>query len=174
MNRQNNFVQKLVMTSMLMALTFVATRIIQIPLAASGYVHLGDCFVLLSGWLLGPLYGAAAAGIGSMLADLLSPFAIYAPATLIIKGLSAMLAALSFKALNHLFKGHDPAVRIISGFCGGIVVPVGYFLFELLIYNFAVAAVDCIGISLKEIFGIVCAVLVYYALYRTKLIEKYF
>ena len=42
------------------ALVYVATSIIQIPSPVNGYVNLGDCFVLLSGWLLGPWYGAAA------------------------------------------------------------------------------------------------------------------
>lgn len=55
----------------------------------NGFVNLGDCFVLLSGWLLGPWWGGAAGGIGSMLADLLLGYGHYAPGTLIIKGLMA-------------------------------------------------------------------------------------
>lgn len=47
-----------------------------------GYVNLGDCAVLMSAWVLGPLYGGAAAGIGSALADLLSGYAHYVPAPL--------------------------------------------------------------------------------------------
>lgn len=44
-----------------------------------GYVNLGDCAVLISAWMLGPLYGGAAAGIGSALADLLSGYAHLCP-----------------------------------------------------------------------------------------------
>ena len=32
---------------------------------------MGDVVVLVSAWVLGPVYGSAAAGIGSMLADLI-------------------------------------------------------------------------------------------------------
>ena len=69
---ENQKVRKLVLSALMAALVYVATSIIQIPSPVNGYVNLGDCFVLLSGWLLGPWYGAAAAGIGSMLVDLLS------------------------------------------------------------------------------------------------------
>ena len=50
-------VKKLVLSALMAALVYVATSIIQIPSPMSGYVNLGDCFVLLSGWLLGPWYG---------------------------------------------------------------------------------------------------------------------
>lgn len=72
--------------------------VVRIPSPMNGYVNLGDCFVLLSGWLLGPWYGGAAAGIGSMLTDLLSGYGYYAPGTFVIKGLDALVAALIFKA----------------------------------------------------------------------------
>ena len=67
-------VQKLVVSALMAALTYVATMVVRIPSPMNGYVNLGDCFVLLSGWLLGPWYGGAAAGIGSMLTDLLSGY----------------------------------------------------------------------------------------------------
>ena len=74
-------VKKLVLSALMAALVYVATSIIQIPSPMSGYVNLGDCFVLLSGWLLGPWWGAAAGGIGSMLADLLLGPSLSAKAT---------------------------------------------------------------------------------------------
>lgn len=76
-------------------------------------MNLGDCFVLLSGWLLGPWYGAAAAGIGSMLVDLLSGCGHYVPGTLIIKGLDALVAALIFRAL-----GRGKTAMLVSGIVG--------------------------------------------------------
>ena len=65
-------VHMLALAGMMTALTCIATMVIHIPSPANGFVNLGDGFVILSGLLLGPLFGAAAAGIGSMLADLLS------------------------------------------------------------------------------------------------------
>ena len=77
-------VQKLVVSALMAALTYVATMVVRIPSPMNGYVNLGDCFVLLSGWLLGPWYGGAAAGIGSMLTDLLSGYGYYATGTFVI------------------------------------------------------------------------------------------
>ena len=92
-------IKKMVLTALLAALTCVATMIIQIPSPMNGYVNLGDCFVLLSGWLLGPWLGFAASGIGSMLADIFLGYTHYAPGTLVIKGVVALVAALLYKVL---------------------------------------------------------------------------
>ena len=85
---------KLTYTAMLTAMVCVATMLIRIPTMV-GYTNLGDGFILLSAFLFGPFYGAVAGGIGSMLADILSGYAFYAPATLVIKGLIAVIAALA-------------------------------------------------------------------------------
>ena len=93
-------IRTMVTAAVLAALSCVATMVVQIPSPMNGFVNLGDCFVLLSGWLLGPWWGAAAGGIGSMLADLLLGYGHYAPGTLIIKGAMALVAALVFKAFR--------------------------------------------------------------------------
>ena len=82
-------IKKLVLAALMAALTYVATSIVQIPSPMQGYVNLGDCIVLLSGWILGPWWGAAAGGIGSMLVDLIGGYGHYAPGTLVIKGWGA-------------------------------------------------------------------------------------
>ena len=84
--------KKIVMASMLASLCCVATMIIKIPSPLKGYLNLGDCVVLLSGFMLSPLYGFFAAGIGSALADIFSGYVIYAPATFVIKGVMALIA----------------------------------------------------------------------------------
>ena len=71
------------------------------PIPMQGYVNLGDCAVLLSAWVLGPVYGGVAAGTGSMLADLFSGYAHYAPGTFLIKLCMAVAAALIFRFLRN-------------------------------------------------------------------------
>ena len=83
----------MVTAAVLAALTCVATMVVQIPMPLTkGYVNLGDVMVLTSVWLIGSPWGVAAAGIGSAMADLLTGYAYYAPATLIIKALMAVAA----------------------------------------------------------------------------------
>lgn len=119
--------KNLVTTALLAALTCIATMVIQIPTPTLGYIHPGDCFVILSGILLGPVFGPLSAGIGSMLADIFTGYTIYALPTLLIKGFSAWLAAVSFRKL----KGFLPnvyAVLLLSGIFCEINVVFGYFL----------------------------------------------
>ncbi|MBO5104667.1 MAG: ECF transporter S component, partial [Ruminococcus sp.] len=97
MKTANEKVHLLTLTGVLTALTTVATIVIQIPTPTKGYVNLGDVFVNISAWVLGGMYGAAAGGIGSALADIITGYAFYAPATLIIK---ALMAFACFKMYN--------------------------------------------------------------------------
>ena len=84
----------LILAAMFAALTCVATMIIHIPSPIGGYFNLGDCMVLLSAFVLGPVWGTAAGGIGSALADVICGYFVYAPGTLVIKALRALAAAL--------------------------------------------------------------------------------
>lgn len=143
--------KKLVLSALMAALVYVSTSIIQIPSpATNGYVNLGDCFVLLSGWLLGPWYGAAAAGIGSMLVDLLSGYGHYVPGTLIIKGLDALAAALIFRAL-----GRGKTAMLVSGIVGETIMVLGYFAYASMILGKGLAAAASIpGNIVQGIAGI--------------------
>ena len=94
--------KKLVISALFAALTFVATMLIQIKLTANGFVNVGDCMVVICGIFLGPVYGVIAAGIGSMLADIISGYFIYAPATLVIKALMAFLSSLTFRRISKI------------------------------------------------------------------------
>ena len=93
-------IRKLVLSALMAALCTVMTMVIQVPSPMQGYVNLGDCAVLISAWMLGPLYGGAAAGIGSALADLLSGYAHYVPGTFAINVLMAAAAALILRAMT--------------------------------------------------------------------------
>ena len=104
---------RLVLAALFTALTTVMTMVIQVPSPMQGYVNLGDCGVLLSAWVLGPAWGGAAAGIGSMLADLLSGYAHYAPGTLVIKTCMAVAASIPGNIVQAVF-GLAAAVAVMQ------------------------------------------------------------
>lgn len=144
--------RKLVIAALLASFTCVATMIIQIPNGIGGYFNLGDCIVLLCGWLLGPVYGALAAGIGSMLADVFSAYVVYAPATFIIKAVMAVVAYYTLK------KGI--VWTFVSGLCAEAIMVFGYFIFEgVFLYNFGTATAAMIANALQAGAGVVTAVL---------------
>ena len=161
-------IRKLVLAALLAALVCVATMVVQIPSPMQGYVNLGDCFVLLSGWLLGPWYGFAAGGIGSMLADLFLGYAHYAPGTLVIKGLVALLAALLYEKL-----GRSPAARIASGVVGEIVMVLGYFGYASMLLGKGLAAAASIpGNIFQGAVGLVVGAVLATVLERAKVTQK--
>lgn len=146
-------VRKLVAAALLAALACAAT-FISIPYGI-GYLNLGDCFVLLSGWLLGPVYGAFAGGIGPMLADVFMGYYVYAPATLVIKMLMAVAAYFAAKA----FSSKRLAASVVSGVCAEAVMVLGYFLYETILYGVGSAVPGLLFNSIQGVAGILCAVL---------------
>ena len=64
--------KRLVLTGLFAAMGCVATMVLMVPSPTGGYMNLGDAVVLLGAYLLGPVWGAVAGGVGPALADLLS------------------------------------------------------------------------------------------------------
>lgn len=117
----------LVASGILAAVIFVLTAFLRIPIPA-GYIHLGDTGVFFAAMLLPPGVAAVCAGLGSALADLIG-FPAYVPVTFAVKGLTALVFALLWRRKDRL--------RYLA-FLAVLVIPVGYFLFELILYrNFA-------------------------------------
>ena len=133
-------VRKIVMAAMMASLVCVATMIIKIPSPLKGYINIGDSVVLLAGWMFSPLYGFLSAAIGSALADVLSGYLLYAPATFLIKGLMAVLAYYGYRYLSK--KANALTARIISGVLAEVLMAVGYLTFEGLLYGFAACLVN--------------------------------
>lgn len=150
---QNNTTQRIVMAALLAALTCVATMIIKIPSPLKGYLNLGDCVVLLAGWMLSPTYGFLAAGLGSSLADTFSGYVTYVPATFVIKGLMALIAFYGFKLLHS--KLGNISSRIISGIVAEVVMVAGYFIFEGFLYGFGPSLVNIPANVIQGIAGLI-------------------
>ena len=117
--------KKLVLSSLFAALTLVATLFFAIPLP-TGYANLGDCFTFLCGFVLGGVWGVAAAGIGSALADLLGGYGFYALATFIIKAFVALCGAMAAKFAPKM----GLLAIVVPSLLGEIMMVLGYFFFE--------------------------------------------
>ena len=113
--------------------------------------------MLVSGWLLPPVYGFLAAGLGSALADIFSGYVAYAPATFVIKGLMALVAYYGFKILINK-TGNLPS-RIVSGIVAETIMVSGYFVFEGFLYGFIPSIVNIPANALQGIAGIVIGVI---------------
>jgi uncharacterized membrane protein len=164
---------KLVTAALMAAMTCVTTMIIAVPSPAGGYIHPGDGFVLLSGIILGPFYGGLAAGIGSMLADLLLGYSSYALATLIIKGMAAIVGVSVYRLLR---KNHKPHILplLSAGIFGGITVTGGYFIFEGLVMGLGLgtALINVPANLVQNTFGILVSILLFPLLHKVPQIRS--
>lgn len=157
--------QKTVLAAMFAALCTVMTMVIQIPSPMQGYVNLGDCAVLVSAWVLGPFYGGVAAGIGSMLADLLSGYAHYAPGTFAVKLTMAVAASWLFSNLSR----KPLTAQLISGIAAEAIMVAGYFGYAYLWMGEGWAAAASVpGNIIQGIFGLVSAVALHTVLTRSR------
>ena len=163
----NTKTKKIVMAALIAALACMATMLIKIPSPLKGYINLGDGVVLLAGWILSPIYGFLAAGLGSALADVLSGYAIYAPVTFIIKGLMALIAFYGFKFLNNKL-GELPS-RIISGIVAEILMILGYYIFEGFLYGFTASLVNIPPNGVQGIAGLIISIILIKAFEKRKI-----
>ena len=146
-NKNDKKTKRLALAGQLCGATLLLT-LLSIPLPSGyGYVNLGDAGVFLCACLLPGGLGALAAGVGAALADLILGWAMYAPVTLLIKGLTALLAGL---ALRRAKKAGLP----LSLLCC-LLVPLGYFLYETILLTAPVAAVNVLPNALQAAIGAV-------------------
>ena len=157
----NSNLKKLLMTALFAALACVATMSIRIPTpGTNGYIHPGDAVVILSGIILGPVWGMLAGGIGSALADLIGGYFIYVPITLVIKGLIALIAGVVYQKIGKTSKTRYTVV-ILGGVTDIILVAGGYFLCESFMYGAAGAAASIPANIIQGIGGLIIACVLY-------------
>ena len=170
-----NHTRRLVSAALFAAVCFGMTMV-SVPLPVVGYGNLGDCFVLLSGWLLGPVWGAAAAGLGSALADVALGYGLYAPATFVIKALMAVAAFFVGKLLS----GGSTrfARRTVSHVCAALVGEVimvgGYFAYESILYGVPTALGSLVGNSTQAVVGLVLSATLITVIRSNKVLERVF
>ena len=140
-NKNDKKTKRLALAGQLCGATLLLT-LISIPLPSGyGYVNLGDAGVYLCALLLPGGLGALAAGVGAALADLILGWAMYAPVTLLVKGLTAFLAGLAFRR----------AIPLALLCC--LLVPLGYFLYEVVLLTAPMAAVNVLPNALQAVIG---------------------
>ncbi|MFX1279451.1 MAG: ECF transporter S component [Promethearchaeota archaeon] len=158
-------------TGVFSGLICVLTIVISIPIPATqGYINIGDAGVMICGLMFGPLIGGLSGGIGSCLADILLAYPIYAPGTLVIKGLEGFLVGLiadpkkNFEKINYR--------DILGVIAGGFLMAYGYFLYEIFIYGVVAAVYELIlnGIIQFGLGGIIAITLI--AATRKQIIEN--
>lgn len=134
-SNSRNKTYQLVICAIFIALTYVATWLINIrlPLPGSGgLIHLGNVPLLVAAMLYGRKTGAAAGAFGMGLFDLFSGWTAWTPFTFVIVG--AMGYTVGVMAEKKPFS--NPTVNnIVSVFLAMVIKVVGYYFAEVILYG---------------------------------------
>jgi len=154
------------------ALICILTMIISIPIPATqGFINIGDAGVMFTGLIFGPFVGSISGGIGSALADIFLGYTIYAPATLIIKGLEGFfIGIISNPKRNYIKFNYRDVLAVVVG---GLIMVFGYFIYEIILWGLTIALYEVIlnGIIQFGITGLISLLLVLTA--RKNIIQSF-
>lgn len=167
---------KVILTALFAALICIATMLVQIPIPATGgYANLGDGVILICAFLLHPACAVAAAGLGSMLADLLAGYIAYAPGTLVIKAGVALITCMIFRVFSSKSSaGFSLFSIIVSSLLAETFMIIGYFFYEAVILGLGMgAAAGVLGNAGQAVVGAVIACTLSPALLRLENLKKW-
>jgi uncharacterized membrane protein len=149
------------LASIFAALVCVATILFKIPVPATeGYFNIGEIFIYIAAILFGPLIGGFAGGVGAGLADALTGYFNFAPATLIIKFCEGFFIGLIiFKIQLKYWEGWKQR-GLLCGIIavGGLIMVIGYFIYETILYGLLPALGEVPINFIQLIVGLIVAV----------------
>lgn len=150
----------LIMTALLVALVFVSTVFINIrlPISASGgLVHLGTAMLFIASILFGPKKGAIAGAIGMGLFDLMGGWALWAPITIVARGLQGYIVGKI--AWSNGRKGSSTAFNITATIISIPLMVAVYYIGEVILYaNWIAPLLSIPGDLVQNLLGIIIAV----------------
>lgn len=169
-NTQGVNTKDLVTTALLIALVFVATKFINFTLPISikgGLVHAGNTMLFLAAILFGKRKGALAGAFGMGLFDLLSPWAVWAPFTFVVRGLMGYI--IGHIAWMNDKQGNSTCLNITGIVVGGLWMMIGYYLSEVILYgNWIAPTTSFAGNLLQIVFGALVSIPLATAIKKTK------
>lgn len=133
MSKQTKFsVYDMAIVGVMAAIIFVITYFIKIPITLpngdQSMIKAANAFCLLAGILFGGLRGGLAAGIGSMLFDLLDPIYITsAPYTLVFFFTMAFVCGL----ITNLKRNEDGSLKITYVVLGSVAGALSYYVLNI-------------------------------------------
>lgn len=140
---KNKQIKNMCLAATFTAVVYVLTAYLQIP-SSTGYVHIGDAFIMLSAAILPTPYAVFVGAAGATLADCLTGYAIFAPASLIIKGVTVLF--FTNKKENIINLKNLLALIPSAVLCIG-----GYYLYEAFISGNFIAPLSGIIGSIMQV-----------------------
>ncbi len=178
---KNQAVQKIAMTGLMAALSYVVFTFLQIKIPLPGgdatSIHLGNAVCVLGALILGGFYGGLGGAIGMTIGDLLDPvYVIYAPKTFLLKFCIGLITGLVAHKIGKITLETDrkkvtlySSLAAVSGLLFNVIFDplIGYF-YKLIILGKPAAeltlAWNIASTSINAVTSTVVSVAVYLAL----------
>ncbi len=178
---RNERIQKLVLTGLMAALSYVVFTFLQIKITLPGgdatSIHLGNAVCVLGALLLGGAYGGLGGAIGMTIGDLMDPiYVVYAPKTFLLKLCIGLITGVIAHKLGKISVEKDTKKVLkwtIAAAAGGLLFNVvfdpliGYF-YKLLILGKPAADItlawNIASTSINAVTSTIVSVAVYMAL----------
>ena len=150
---------RVALLAILTAVTAVFTSVVKIPIAPTkGYLNLGDVAIYFTAFTFGPVSALIAGGVGTAMADILSPYAQWAPISLLVHGLQGLVAGL-IAAIHRGSKGRVfNLFWLVAAAAGTAVMCAGYLAGGTLMVGFGPALVELPGNLLQNLVGVAGAI----------------
>lgn len=173
--------QKMVMTGMFAALSYVVFTFLQIKITLPGgdatSIHLGNAVCVLGALLLGGVWGGIGGALGMTIGDLMDPvYIVYAPKTFILKLCIGLVTGLLAHKMGRINQSNDRAyiarwstIAAAGGLLFNVIFDplVGYW-YKRIILGRAAAEVtlawNVTSTSINAVMSLVVAVAAYMAL----------
>lgn len=154
-------IRRIAVSGLFAALIYILTAYLHIPTGA-GYTHAGDGIIYLAACVLPTPYAVAASALGGALADGLTGFVVWMPATIVIKALTALFFSNKTEkilCLRNLLGIIPSLILCVVGYSlyEGIVMAKG-FSGAAIIAAFGQTPAYCIQVAASSVLFIVVAV----------------
>lgn len=128
-------------SSVFAAAVAIATMIITIPVGF-GVLNFGEIVIYTAAFLFGGVVGGLAGGIGASAADLILGYAVWAPITLIVKGLQGFVVG--------KVSGRSVGSKVWAVALGAPIMITGYFLATWFLFGLPAAMLQELPIDLLQ------------------------
>lgn len=173
MTNRKSVAYNITLNAILIALVLVATMFIQFRLPISvngGLIHLGNVALFLAAIVFGKKRGAIAGAFGMGLFDVLSGWTAWAPYTFIIRGVMGYVIGM----IAEKKQGKSIWLNLFAVIIGGIIMIVGYYFAEVILYaNFITPLSSIPGNLLQIVLSSIIGLPLIAILKKNKQIQQY-
>ena len=140
-----------------------ATTFINIPYpgSAGGLMHLGTLMLFIIALKFGKYYGAISGGIGMVIFDIIGGWMAWAPGTLFVRLIMGFVVG--WISQSKLGQGHNIYKNVLGIILGGLVMIIGYYLYEaIFLTSFGAASLSFFGNGAQILIGLFSLVIIKY------------